>query len=320
MLHLQLKPPPYSMTTPRVFLPIRARIYLVFYPSTLPHFWSRLFSFSFFLLLALPLACTLALNSDSDSLLSLLPLILLANKDEFQAWEKVPQALRSHFTNSSLKALSAFPSDWPEVEYLLTSALFGRQQNFIADVPNDGYNYATVAVALVAPLSRGTIDIQSSDMSDPPLINPNWLTHPADQEVVVAAYKRARQLFTSSAMKPIIIGPEYFPGPALNVTTDAQILNFVRQSFNTVFHAACTCKMGRSNDSMAVVDSHARVFGVQGLRVVDASAFPLLPPGHPMSTICMYWIAASALLISISPICTRLLITYSRCACGKDCR
>lgn len=44
--------------------------------------------------------------------------------------------------------------------------------------------------------------------------------------------------------------------------------------------------MGVESDSMAVVDSHARVYGVQGLRVVDASAFPFLPPGHPQSTVC----------------------------------
>ena len=49
------------------------------------------------------------------------------------------------------------------------------------------------------------------------------------------------------------------------------------------WHAACTCRMGRANDTMAVVDSEARVIGVSGLRVVDASAFALLPPGHPVS-------------------------------------
>ena len=49
--------------------------------------------------------------------------------------------------------------------------------------------------------------------------------------------------------------------------------------------------MGRRSDPMAVVDSKARVIGVQGLRVVDASAFPLLPPGHPQATICRFsWI------------------------------
>ena len=46
--------------------------------------------------------------------------------------------------------------------------------------------------------------------------------------------------------------------------------------------------MGKANDSMAVVDTKGRVFGVQSLRVVDASIFPLLPPGHPQATVCKY--------------------------------
>jgi choline dehydrogenase len=54
-----------------------------------------------------------------------------------------------------------------------------------------------------------------------------------------------------------------------------------------LYHAASTCKMGQANDTLAVVDSKARVFGVEGLRVVDASAFPFLAPGHPQSGVYM---------------------------------
>ncbi len=56
----------------------------------------------------------------------------------------------------------------------------------------------------------------------------------------------------------------------------------------TVWHAACACKMGLKSDNNAVVDNHARVFGVSGVRVVDASAFPFLPPGHPQRNICKF--------------------------------
>ena len=80
------------------------------------------------------------------------------------------------------------------------------------------------------------------------------------------------------------IGPEYFPGA--NVTTDAEILNLIRQSFNTLSHPTSTCKMGMLNDKSAVVDTQGRVYGVQNLRVVDASSLPFLPPGLPMGTIC----------------------------------
>ncbi|CRK43842.1 hypothetical protein BN1723_019315, partial [Verticillium longisporum] len=85
-------------------------------------------------------------------------------------------------------------------------------------------------------------------------------------------------------MKGVLVGGgEYFPGAA--VQTDAQILNTIRETVMTVWHAACTCRMGKRDDPMAVVDSDAKVIGVQGLRVVDASSFALLPPGHPQSTV-----------------------------------
>jgi choline dehydrogenase len=145
-----------------------------------------------------------------------------------------------------------------------------------------------MAVALITPLSRGTVDIGSADSADPPLINPNWLTHPTDQAVVVAGYKRARQIMQTNAMKKITIGDEYFPGPERHVETDEQILQFIRESFNTVFHASSTCSMGKTEEPNAVVDSHARVIGVQNLRLVDASVFPFLPPGHPQATVCEF--------------------------------
>ena len=84
-------------------------------------------------------------------------------------------------------------------------------------------------------------------------------------------------------MQPILIGTEYAPGK--DVQTDEELNEYIRNTLFTNWHAAATCRMGRVNDTMAVVDSKARVIGVNGLRVVDASAFALLPPGHPVSTV-----------------------------------
>jgi len=203
---------------------------------------------------------------------------------DFLAFEKLPKNVTAALPQSVRSDLAALPSDWPDIEYFPTSAYYGNQENFRTDGPVDGFQYATVAVALSAPLSRGSVSISSANMNDPPVINPNWLTHTTDQAVAVAGYKRAREVFAN--MKNILIGAEYFPGA--NVTTDEEILRQVRQSFGTVFHASCTCRMGNRGDSMAVVDSKARVFGVSGLRVVDASSFALLPPGHPQATICTH--------------------------------
>ena len=74
--------------------------------------------------------------------------------------------------------------------------------------------------------------------------------------------------------------------PGLNVTTDEDIKKFITATPMTVYHVSYTCKMGKVNDTMAVIDSKARVIGVDRLRVVHASSFPFLVPGHPPSTIC----------------------------------
>lgn len=102
--------------------------------------------------------------------------------------------------------------------------------------------------------------------------------------MAVATYKRIREVFQSVAMLSVLAGPEYFPGQ--RVESDEEILTLIMRTMMTIFHASCTCRMGIRTDRMAVVDHKARVFGVLGLRVVDVSAFPLLPPGHPQSTVC----------------------------------
>jgi choline dehydrogenase-like flavoprotein len=88
-------------------------------------------------------------------------------------------------------------------------------------------------------------------------------------------------------MAPLLVNPgnrEVFPDADV-VQTDEDILNFAGGNIVTIWHAAGTCKTGSDDDEFAVLDSKARVRGVNGLRVVDASAFPILPPGHPQATI-----------------------------------
>lgn len=197
-------------------------------------------------------------------------------------WENLPRELRKGLLPTTLQSLDqTFPFDWPQLEFLPLSGALGNQSNYQLVDPKDGYNYASVATAVVAPLSRGTISINSSSMADPPLIDPNWLTHPADIQLAIASFKRQRQVW--AAMSNLTIGEEYTPGPA--VQSDAEILDYIRRTLAPVWHAAATCKMGPRSDPFAVIDTATRVYGVQGLRVVDASSFPFLPPGHPQATI-----------------------------------
>ncbi|KAJ0164977.1 Versicolorin B synthase [Colletotrichum tanaceti] len=201
---------------------------------------------------------------------------------DFLGWEKTPRHLLSAEAAAVLDA--EFPADWPEIEYLTAPGYVGDFSNLLLSQPRDGFQYATILGGLVAPLSRGTVTLASADTADLPLVDPRWLTDPTDVAVAVATFKRLRQAFAADAMRPVLADDkEYFPGA--EVQTDAQILQNIRSTVMTIWHASCTCRMGKADDPMAVVDKDARVIGVNRLRVVDASSFALLPPGHPQSTV-----------------------------------
>ncbi|RMY33738.1 hypothetical protein D0866_05714 [Hortaea werneckii] len=198
-------------------------------------------------------------------------------------WEKVPDSLRSSLPFSAQDDLNSFPDDWPEIEYLSAPGYIGNFTSLTGTQPKDGYQYGSVLATLVKPLSRGNVTIKSTDTSDKPLMNPK-LAHPTDQQVAIAAYKRARQVFHTTFMEPALVEKDkYFPG--FDVQSDEDLLNVIRGFVMTVWHASGTSKMGKEDDPMAVIDTSCRVFGTEGLRVVDASSFPFLPPGHPQSTI-----------------------------------
>jgi choline dehydrogenase-like flavoprotein len=210
---------------------------------------------------------------------------LASNVIGFLGWEKLPEKYRSTWSESTREAESWFPDDWPELEHLSSSAWVGDFGFPLLQQPRDGKDYATDLGALVAPLSRGNVTIKSADTAQLPSINPNWLTHPADKELAVSIYRRLREVWDTPEMRSIRADGDNEAYPGRQYDSDEQILDVVKKSMLTVWHPSCTCKMGKPDDDMAVVDSRARVFGVEGLRVVDASAFALLPEGHPQATI-----------------------------------
>lgn len=208
----------------------------------------------------------------------------LAGPPGLLAFERISSTQPSLLSNTTLSSLEKnFPCDWPQLEYLTQNGYSGYNRNYRTSNPTDGYDYATLSAVVVSPFSRGNVTISSASAADQPEINPNWLTAPEDIDLAVAGFKRVRQIWAQ--IPNVTIGEEYLPGP--NVRSDEQIVEFMRESAFTLYHASATCKMGRRDDAMAVVDSKAKVFGVRGLRVVDASAFPFLPPGHPQATVYM---------------------------------
>ncbi|KAK5126558.1 hypothetical protein LTR85_009492 [Meristemomyces frigidus] len=120
------------------------------------------------------------------------------------AFERILQSRPSLLANDTIAALKAFPSDWPEVEYLIENGYSGLNRNYRLDEPTDAYNYATISAAVVTPFSRGNLSISSADASVPPVINPNWLTTPEDRDVAVASFKRIREIWAQ--MSGVTIG------------------------------------------------------------------------------------------------------------------
>jgi choline dehydrogenase len=125
------------------------------------------------------------------------------------------------------------------------------------------------------PESKGHIHITSSDPRKPPAINFNFLSSPVDAELTVRAVRIARSVMTAPAMAPLLV-TEIAPGVAL--TTDNEIIDWVKRAAETTYHPVGTCKMG--SDAMAVVDARLRVHGIEGLRVADASIMPVLTSGN----------------------------------------
>ena len=130
-------------------------------------------------------------------------------------------------------------------------------------------------VCQLRPESRGFIAIKSTDPAVAPLIQPNYLEAEEDRRALREGVKIAREIFAQDAFDPYR-GPELMPGA--HIQKDAQIDSFVRKTAETIYHPVGSAKMG--TDSESVVDSQLRVYGVAGLRVVDASVMPTLVSGN----------------------------------------
>ncbi|KAF2626252.1 GMC oxidoreductase [Macroventuria anomochaeta] len=185
------------------------------------------------------------------------------------AWETFSD--RSNFSAGTQQALSGIPEDWPLIENSLASS------SRVLESSDSEKQYGVIGCILIATSSRGNMTIQSATNMDPPIIDPGWLREESDQEVAIEAYRRARQAW--QAIPEGIRGREEY-SPGTNVTTDAQLLDYIKQHIAPIHHASSSCAMGKPDNPMAVVDSKARVFGVQRLRIIDSSSFPFTPPGH----------------------------------------
>ena len=177
------------------------------------------------------------------------------------------------FTRSD--AAQAYPNIQYHVQPLSLDA-FGE--------PLHSFNAFTASVCNLAPTSRGSVTIKSPRFEDAPAIAPNYLSTSEDKQVAADSLRVTRRIVSQSALGKY--QPEEFR-PGVQFQTDEDLSRLAGDIATTIFHPVGTTKMGQANDAMAVVDSHLRVRGIRGLRVVDAGVMPLITSGNTNSPTLM---------------------------------
>jgi len=150
----------------------------------------------------------------------------------------------------------------------------------------------TASICQLRPESRGTIRIKSADPADAPEIRLNYLSTEGDKRTMVQGLQLLRRIMAAPALRPYV-AEERDPGPS--VSSDADLLAFIRARGTTIFHPASSCRMGV--DDAAVVDPELRVKGVGRLRVADASVMPTVVSGNTNAATIMIGEKASDLIL-----------------------
>jgi choline dehydrogenase len=125
--------------------------------------------------------------------------------------------------------------------------------------------------------SRGAVSLRSADPKDAPKILFNYMSEASDWEDFRACIRLTREIFEQPAMKQHI---KSHIQPSLDLQTDAELDAYLKEHVESAYHPCGTCRMGRRDDPLAVVDEECRVIGVEGLRVADSSIFPQVTNGN----------------------------------------
>lgn len=168
----------------------------------------------------------------------------------------------------------------PDIQFHFFPGAF--EDHGAVQIPEYGGQGFSLGATLLRPESRGSIKLKSNDPFTAPAMQPNYFAEEADMDAMVAGSKKVREILQASSFAPYR-GPEYLPGES--VQTDEEWGAFIRERAETLYHPVGTCKMG--SDDMAVVDTHLRVRGIDGLRVVDASIMPTITTGNTNAPVIM---------------------------------
>ena len=130
--------------------------------------------------------------------------------------------------------------------------------------------------------STGTVRLRSRDFRDKPRVDPRYFTDPHDEQVMLHGLRLARRIAAQPALADWA-GRELAPGA--EARTDAELLDYLRRTHNTVYHPSCTVPMGA--DRRAPLDARLRLKGIDALRVADGSVMPRLVTVNPCITTMM---------------------------------
>ncbi|KAF8915730.1 alcohol oxidase [Mucidula mucida] len=144
--------------------------------------------------------------------------------------------------------------------------------------PDAGKNYYSLAACLEHPVSQGTVHIQSANVTENPLIDPQFFAKDSDMDIILDGIKYCRKIASTKALAEITVG-EVAPG-----TSNTDLREYAKSNFSPVFHPIGTAAM-LPKEFGGVVDEHLRVYGTANLRVADASVLPLHFTAHPMATL-----------------------------------
>lgn len=186
----------------------------------------------------------------------------------------------------------------PDIQ-LLTRLVPPESQPWFPGVrarPRDAFMCRPV---ILHPESRGEIRLRSADSRDSAAIHQNFLAEPKDWDTLRKGIEMMRDLTARKSLDPFR-SREIQPGAG--VTSRQDVDAYIRRSAWTAHHPLGTCRMGRANDDLAVVDAELRVRGMSSLRVVDASVMPDMVGGNINAPIIMIAEKASDMIRGLAPI------------------
>jgi len=167
----------------------------------------------------------------------------------------------------------------PNVEFFSTECYEGPKQ--YDALPGEGTSTFAIVAELFGTQSRGYVTLKSKGPLENPVVDHKYLDNPLDLLVLSEACRFANEIvLKGDGTKDIVKGSWPANLTHHTFTTREDWESYVKSHATTCYHSAGTCKMGRRDDSFAVLDERLRVYGVKNLRVADTSAIPILHSGH----------------------------------------